>query len=74
MMSPADDDRVDPMHARKFLAALQAASMGGPALLRLDRDAGHMGGGSQTSKIAYWADAYAFALAELARTGGAIGN
>ena len=69
LMSPADDDRVDPMHARKFTAALQAASTGGPVLLRLDRDAGHMGGGSRKSRAEYWGDMYAFALAEIGALG-----
>ena len=38
------DDRVDPMHARKLAAALQAAQTGpGPILLRIERNAGHGG-------------------------------
>jgi len=32
------DDRVDPMHARKLVAELQAASTGGPVLLRVERE------------------------------------
>jgi prolyl oligopeptidase len=40
-----NDSRVHPMHARKFAAALQAATAGDPgakpALLRVDRDVGH---------------------------------
>jgi prolyl oligopeptidase len=46
-----DDDRVDPSHARKFVAALQAAQSGlppqakhNPILLRIDAHAGHLGG------------------------------
>jgi prolyl oligopeptidase len=61
VMSPADDDRVDPMHARKFVAAVQAASAGGPALLRIEREAGHFGADSQKSVAEYYGDAYAFA-------------
>ena len=37
MMSADHDDRVDPMHARKFAAAMQAASAGGPVLLRVEK-------------------------------------
>ncbi|MEO7331889.1 MAG: prolyl oligopeptidase family serine peptidase, partial [Minicystis sp.] len=34
MLSADSDDRVDPLHARKLTAALQAASTGGPVLIR----------------------------------------
>ncbi|MGE3545251.1 MAG: prolyl oligopeptidase family protein [Kofleriaceae bacterium] len=38
------DDRVDPMHARKLTAVLQAAQTGDrPILLRIERNAGHGG-------------------------------
>jgi prolyl oligopeptidase len=41
-----NDDRVDPMHARKFAAALQAAQAGpSPVLLRTGSHAGHSGAG-----------------------------
>jgi prolyl oligopeptidase len=72
VMSPANDDRVDPMHARKFVAAMQAASNGGPALLRIEPDAGHFGGGSRAARVAYYADAFAFTLAEIGEVGGAV--
>ncbi len=65
----ANDDRVDPAHARKFVAALQAASTGGPVLLRIEQDAGHMGADSQRSTAALYADQFAFALAEIAQVG-----
>jgi prolyl oligopeptidase len=65
MMSPAEDDRVDPMHARKFVAAVQAASVGSPVFLRLDRNAGHLGADSRRSLADYYADEYAFALSEI---------
>ncbi len=72
LMSPANDDRVDPMHARKFAAEVQTASTGGPALLRIERDAGHMGADSKKSLAGYWGDAYAFALAEIGAVGGSM--
>ena len=72
LMSPANDDRVDPMHARKFVAEVQAASTGGPALLRIERDSGHMGADSQKSEAGYYGDAYAFALAEIGAVGGSM--
>jgi prolyl oligopeptidase len=45
LMDSADhDDRVDPLHARKFAAALQAKQTGeGTILLRIERNAGHGG-------------------------------
>ncbi len=45
------DTRVDPMHARKMTARLQAATSGGrPVLLRLEARAGH-GAGKPLSKV-----------------------
>ena len=43
VLSADSDDRVDPMHARKFAAALQASSTGGPVLLRIEKNSGHGG-------------------------------
>ena len=45
MFDSADhDDRVDPLHARKLAAQLQAAQTGSaPILLRIERNAGHCG-------------------------------
>ncbi|MFF0265448.1 prolyl oligopeptidase family serine peptidase [Kribbella sp. NPDC004536] len=41
-----NDTRVDPLHARKFCAALQHATAGPrPVLLRFEQDAGHTTGG-----------------------------
>ncbi len=46
------DSRVDPMHARKMAAAVQAATTSkNPALLRVETNAGH-GMGKPTSKVA----------------------
>ncbi|MGO9709328.1 MAG: prolyl oligopeptidase family serine peptidase [Polyangiaceae bacterium] len=60
--SADSDDRVDPLHARKMAAALQAASTGGPVLLRIERNAGHGGADMQQAWVERYADAYAFAL------------
>ncbi|MHB8873259.1 MAG: prolyl oligopeptidase family serine peptidase [Myxococcaceae bacterium] len=49
MMSADHDDRVDPMHARKFVAAVQAANPGGKAYLRIEANSGH-GGADQVKK------------------------
>ena len=55
------DDRVDPAHARKFMARLQAAGTSpSPALLRVELRAGH-GAGKPTEKVLQEAaDIYAF--------------
>ncbi len=66
VLSADSDDRVDPMHARKFTAALQAASTGGPVILRIERHAGHGGADLVKSAVASRADEYAFALSETA--------
>lgn len=60
------DDRVVPLHAYKFIAGLQEAIGGsGPALLRVDRRAGH-GLGKPTAKVIdEAADIYAFFLHHL---------
>ncbi|WP_437278313.1 prolyl oligopeptidase family serine peptidase [Sorangium sp. So ce375] len=62
LMSADSDDRVDPMHARKFAAALQAASTGGPVLLRIERNAGHGGADLIKAAVAKGADQLSFAL------------
>lgn len=69
--SADSDDRVDPLHARKMAAALQWASTGGPVLLRIERNAGHGGADLQRAWVERFADEYAFALAEIAKDGGA---
>jgi prolyl oligopeptidase len=65
VVSADSDDRVDPMHARKFAARLQAASTGGPVLLRIQRNAGHFGPDSVSAAVESTADEYAFALAQM---------
>jgi prolyl oligopeptidase len=65
LLSADSDDRVDPMHARKFAAALQAGSMGGPVLLRIEQHAGHGGADLVRAAVEEYADEYAFALTQL---------
>jgi prolyl oligopeptidase len=66
MCTAANDDRVDPMHARKMVAALQAANAGpNPILLRLETQSGH-GGGDQVKKtVEYATDVWGFLIHEL---------
>jgi prolyl oligopeptidase len=77
MMSADSDDRVDPMHARKFAAAVAWASRSGePVLLRVERNAGHGGADLVKSAVEYSADQYAFLAAQLgasARRGAGAG-
>jgi prolyl oligopeptidase len=60
------DTRVDPLHARKFVAALQrATSSDRPILLRIERKAGH-GAGTPVSKlVGELTDFYTFLLEQL---------
>jgi prolyl oligopeptidase len=58
------DDRVDPGMARKLAARLQAAR-GGPALIRIERRAGHGAGKPISKMIDEDADIYTFALMAL---------
>lgn len=53
------------MHARKFVAALQNATTGGPVLLRIEARAGHFGADAISATVAADADVYAFALSQL---------
>jgi prolyl oligopeptidase len=67
LVTTADsDDRVVPLHAKKFAATLQAAQTGDhPILLRVEKNAGH-GLGKPTSKIIEeQTDLYAFLFKEL---------
>jgi prolyl oligopeptidase len=66
LMSSSDsDDRVDPLHARKMTAALQAATTGGPVLLRIEAHAGHGGAGQVSSAVAEAVDYDAFLFDQL---------
>jgi prolyl oligopeptidase len=62
VLSADSDDRVDPMHARKFAAELQWASTGGPVLLRVEKHSGHGGADLVRASVEKIADEYAFAL------------
>lgn len=56
-----NDDRVDPMHARKMTAAIQDANANdNPILLRIEKNAGHGGAGLISSFVEKMADTYAF--------------
>jgi prolyl oligopeptidase len=69
MMSADSDDRVDPMHARKMVAALQAAnSSEHPILMRIEKHAGHGGADLVKQAVEMSADGYAFLMHELGMT------
>lgn len=64
MMAADSDDRVDPMHARKFTALIQWANEAledpHPALFRVERNAGHGGADLVKQSVQSFADQYAF--------------
>jgi prolyl oligopeptidase len=62
------DTRVDPLHARKFTARLQAASTNGPVrpiLLRIEPKAGHGAGKPISKQVDEWADIMTFLFWQL---------
>ncbi len=61
------DDRVDPMHARKLAAVIQAMQTAPdrPVLLRIERNSGHGGADMVKSQVERAADQYAFLLQQL---------
>ncbi len=66
LLSADHDDRVDPMHARKFAAAVAAASVSGqPVLLRIERNSGHGGADLVKQTVEQTTDILAFLFAEL---------
>jgi prolyl oligopeptidase len=67
MMAADSDDRVDPMHARKFAALVQWATpaLDRPALFRVEDKAGHGGGDMVKKRVASSADITAFLLDQL---------
>jgi prolyl oligopeptidase len=69
MMSADSDDRVDPMHARKMTAALQAANRGAhPVYLRIEPHAGHGGADLVKQLVEQAVDSYSFLMHELQMT------
>jgi prolyl oligopeptidase len=69
MPTGANDPRVDPMHSRKMVARLQAASGGsGLVLLRASAGSGHGIGTPLDERIAVEADVLAFLFAQLGMT------
>ena len=61
MLSADHDDRVDPMHARKFTAEIQAATSNtAPVLLRIERNSGHGGADLVKQQLEQSADIYAW--------------
>ncbi len=66
MMSADHDDRVDPNHARKFTALVQhATAIDRPALLRIEKNAGHGGADLVRQQVESNADLYAFLIQQL---------
>jgi prolyl oligopeptidase len=66
MLSADSDDRVDPMHARKFTARVQyASSSSEPAIMRIEQNAGHGGGDMVKKYVEKYADQYAFLMQQL---------
>jgi len=60
------DDRVVPMHARKFAATLQAADGGvNPICIRIEESAGHGAGKPLSKVIDEWTDLFTFLFANL---------
>ncbi len=69
MLTGATDGRVNPMHSRKFTAALQAATSSGlPILLRTSANSGHGIGSSLSERIAQQTDELAFLFDQLGMT------
>jgi prolyl oligopeptidase len=66
MLTGATDGRVNPLHSRKFAAALQAStSSGRPIFLRTSANSGHGIGSSLSERIAQTTDELAFLFDQL---------
>ncbi len=69
MLTGATDGRVNPLHSRKFTAALQVASSSNrPILLRTSANSGHGIGSSLSERIAEQTDQLAFLFDQLGMT------
>jgi prolyl oligopeptidase len=64
MLSADSDDRVDPMHARKFHAVLEEAGAREPNLLRIEMNSGHGGADLRKAFVEQTVDELSFLLAE----------
>jgi prolyl oligopeptidase len=69
-MTADTDTRVDPMHAKKMAALMQAEAANGrsrerPILLRIDTKAGHGAGKPITKQVDDWTDIYSFLFWQL---------
>ena len=65
MLSADTDDRVDPLHARKFVAQVENATAGPePILLRIEANSGHGGADMRAKYAVQAADMVAFALSQ----------
>ncbi len=68
-MTADTDTRVDPMHAKKMTALLQADSGGpNPILLRIEPKAGHGAGKPISKQVEEWTDIYSFLFWQLGMT------
>ena len=65
MLAADSDDRVDPMHARKYVAAMQHVAGDAPVLLRIEEGAGHGGADLIRQAVEQGVDTYAFLLDRL---------
>jgi len=69
-MTAESDTRVDPMHAKKMTAELQAANSGpNPILLRIETKAGHGAGKPIAKLVEEWTDIYSFLFWQLGMEG-----
>ena len=69
-MTAESDTRVDPMHAKKMTAELQAANTGpNPILLRIETKAGHGAGKPISKLVEEWTDIYSFLFWQLGMEG-----
>jgi prolyl oligopeptidase len=69
MLTGANDGRVNPLHSRKFTAALQAAtSSNAPILLRTSKSSGHGIGSSLSERIDQQTDILTFLFDQLGMT------
>jgi prolyl oligopeptidase len=65
-MTADSDTRVDPMHAKKMTAELQADNGGpNPILLRIETKAGHGAGKPLNKVVEDWTDIYSFLFWQL---------